>query len=118
MSSFNTVLTLPVPVANVIPAAAYATPMAGLTLQAQTPYSLKCKSGMSLTTYPVTVEVTAAGADGAAVITVYAHNFGMGPLQTGACRDKAMALVLAMQNILASWAQQAAAARPQAPQGS
>jgi hypothetical protein len=102
-------MTFQAPVAAVAPAAAQAAAMAGLKVKAQTPYSVKCKSGMTLTTYGVTIEVTVAGVDGAAVTTIYAHNFGMGPLQSGACRDRATRLVANLQQVLQVWSQQAPA---------
>jgi hypothetical protein len=109
MSSYSTALTLPVPVLSVVPAAVMAAGSAGLSVRAQTPYSMKCKSGLTFTTYPVSIEITVTGLDGAAQVTVYAHNFGFGPLQSGACSKRAINLIAEMSHILQSWSQQAAA---------
>jgi hypothetical protein len=109
MSSYQTAFTLPVPLASVVPAAAMAAGNVGLTVRAQTPYALKCRSGLTFTTYPVTIEITVSGVDGAAYVNVYAHNFGWGPLQSGACSQRATKLIGAMSYILQGWAQQAAA---------
>ena len=108
MSSYSSSWTVPAPVANIIPAAVYAAPTVGMKVQAQTPYSFKCRSGLTFTTYPVTLEINVSGVDGAATISMNAHNFGFGPLQTGACRDRVTKLFGAMSNILQAWAQQQA----------
>ncbi len=117
MSSYSTSWTAPAPVASIAPAAVYAAGMVGMKVTVQTPYSVRCKSGISLTTYPVTVEIAVSGVDGAAAVNVYAHNFGFGPLQSGACQDRATRLLSAMSGILQDWARQAAqaAARPAGP---
>jgi hypothetical protein len=117
MSSYSTTWTVPVPVAAIVPAAVHAAGMVGLRVQSQMPYSMKCKGGMTFSTYPVTVEVSVAGVDGAAAVLVYAHNFGLGPLQSGACEKRATALLQAMSNILQGWAQQNAAPTPPQPAG-
>jgi hypothetical protein len=88
MSSRKAAFTFPVPVANVVPAA-----------------------------YPVAIELVVSGVDGAATVSLNAHNFGFGPLQSGACRDEATKLINAMAAILQAWAMQAARAQAVPPAG-
>jgi hypothetical protein len=111
VSNYATSLTVPAPLAQVVPAAVYAAQAVGLKVQGQAPYMMKCKSGMGLTAYPVTIELAVAGVDGAAQINVKASNFGFGPLQSGACRDNANKLIASMVGILQAWAAQAAPAQ-------
>jgi hypothetical protein len=114
MSKHTTSATLPAPVAHVVQAAAHAAPGAGLQVEAATPYTLKCRSAVTLTAWPVTVELSVAGTDGAAQVSIYAHNFGFGPLQSGACRDRAERLMAGTVQILQAWASQGAQGNPPA----
>jgi hypothetical protein len=61
MSKYATSATLPAPVARVVQAAAHAAPAAGLQVQSVAPYALKCRPGITLTTYAATVELSVAG---------------------------------------------------------
>lgn len=107
MSSYRASFTFPVPVGNVVPAAVYGASSAGFALKAQGTYAMKCRSGLTFTTYPVTIELSVTGVDGAAVVSIDAHNFGFGPFQSGACRDRATKLLDLMWGILQIWAAQA-----------
>jgi hypothetical protein len=112
MSKYTTRVTLPAPVAHVVQAAANAAPAAGLQVQAATPHTLKCRAGITFTTHTVTVELSVAGTDGAAQATIHAHNFGLGPPQSGACRDRAERLTANTVQILQTWARQSAQGNP------
>jgi hypothetical protein len=117
MSNCSTSVMVPAPLAQVVPAAVYAANALGMRVEGQSPYGMKCKGGITFTTYPVTVELSVAGVDGAAQIAVRASNFGFGPLQSRACRDKATELINRTCGILQSWAAQQGAqnAPPPAP---
>jgi hypothetical protein len=117
MASYHAAFTFPVPVANVVPAAVYGASSAGLNVMSQAPFAMTCKSGLTFTSYPVTVELAVSGVDGAAVVSINAHNFGFGPLQSGACKSEATKLLNAMSGILQSWAAQAAQASAPPPTG-
>jgi hypothetical protein len=118
MASYSTSWTVPATVMHVLAAAAYASQMAEMDFLGQTPMSVKCKSRMSFgllkSSYPVTIDITTAEQAGATTVIVYATCFGMGPLQTRNCRDKATKLLGFMSNILQNWAQQAAQPAPPA----
>jgi hypothetical protein len=118
MSSYKTWMTLPAPVAQVIPAAVHAANAVGVKVKEQGPFAMKCKSGLTFTTYLATIEVGVSGVDGAAVVNVYARNFGFGPLQGGGCRDRATQVIDGMCDMLQSWTQpQGAQATPPAAPG-
>ena len=115
MSSFTTTVVYPVPTAWVSNAVAQAAASTGMQTQDCTPAYVKCHTGMTLMSYPVTIEIQVAGSDGAARLDVKAHNFGWGPIQTGACRDKAQQLLYATSMVLQAWSRQAAMIPPAAP---
>jgi hypothetical protein len=118
MSSYQVAFTFPVPVASVVPAAVYGANAAGLGVKSQAPYAMTCKSGLTIVSYPVTIDLAVSGVDGAAIVSLNAHNFGFGPLQTGACKSEATKLLNAMSGILQTWAAQAAWAAATPPTGS
>jgi hypothetical protein len=66
----------------------------------------------------VTIDLAVSGVDGAAVVSLNAHNFGFGPLQSGACQSETTKLLNAMSGILQTWAAQAAQAAATPPTGS
>jgi len=112
MSSFATSLTVPAPVAQVVPAAVYAANALGHKVQNQGPYAMKCQTSlMRIVGNRVTIEIQVGGIDGAAQISIRASNFGLGPIQTGVCRDEANKLIASMVGILQGWAAQAAPAQ-------
>jgi hypothetical protein len=104
VSSYVTSLTVPVPVASVIPAAARAATGIGLLVEGQMPASMRCRTGGMLTAWPVTLDVSVAGSDGAAVVTVVARSFGIGPLAGRARRVRATQLAGVIGAVLQGWA--------------
>ena len=118
MSSYKTNVAYPVPVAWVSQAAIQAAAQVGMSIKAQSPNYVKFGSGLTLMTYPVTLELWITGVDGNAQISVAAHNFGWGPLQTGACRDKAEQVMNFTAVILQGWSRQATTTPPPPPASS
>ena len=116
MASYSTSWVVPAPLGHVLAAAVYAAPIAQMQVLSRTPSSVRCKSNLALgllvSSYPVTVDLTAAELNGYTTVLVKAGCFGIGPLQTGNCRNKATDLLTAMSGILQSWAQQNAQSTP------
>jgi hypothetical protein len=119
MSSYETTLILPVPVAAVVPAGLHATAAVGKGVKRQEATYLECKgSWLRLVGYRVTIRLYAAGVDGQAQVRIVGSNFGFGPLNSSPCRKEVEQFRDQLVRVLQYWSTQGAALAQPAPPSS
>jgi hypothetical protein len=113
MASYETTMTLPVPLASVVPAAAVAARAVDNGIRLQTPQTLICQgSWLRLVGNRATIRVDVWGQDGAAVVKVVTSMFGWGPIATTLCRADTDTFCRHLVQTLQRWSAQAAAGAP------
>ena len=119
MSSYETIFTLPVPVASVVPAGVGAAAAVGKGVHDRRPTSLVCRgSWRHLQGSRVTLKLMVSGTDGAAVVHLIGSNVGFGPINDNTCKQEVeefwAGLVAILQRQWGPVTAQAAASTPPA----